>query len=124
MIGWLASAAGALTWSVVMLSWTPASTYTDGTPLPLDKTWTLLEQHPQSCEQTTEGSAPSQGYGYPLSFDVGGLATFTQPVGTTYCYVARTAVWSATPNGFAIASEPVKAEKTLDEAPVCRSCHE
>lgn len=120
----IATLAAALTWSVVMVSWTPASTYTDGSPLPIERTWTLVEQHPQSCAQTTITSAPSQGYGFPVSFDAGGLTMFTQPIGTTYCYVARTVVWAQAPNGLAVSSDPVKIEKDITEAPVCRSCHQ
>lgn len=108
--------------TLVTVTWTPASQYTDGSPLPPERSWTLVEQHPQSCEQTTATSQPIDGLGRLISV-LTPQAVFDQPKGTTYCYIARTIVW-ATSSATAPVSEPVRVNKTVPAGGGCGGCHE
>lgn len=106
--------------TLVTVTWTPATQYTDGSPLPPARSWTLVEQHPQSCEQTTATSQPIDGVGR-LILSATQSGTFSQPAGTCYCYVARTVVWS-TATTTALTSAPVPIQKCT-QTRGCSGCH-
>lgn len=103
----------------VTVSWDPASEYTDGQPLPQDRSWTLIEQVPAPCATVPLG-APIDGFGR-LILSATQSGTFEQPKGTCYCYVARTVVWSD-PVTSAATSAPVPVEKCVPAAG-CSGCH-
>jgi len=103
----------------VTVSWDPASEYTDGQPLPQDRSWTLIEQVPAPCATVPLG-APIDGVGR-LILSATQSGTFSQPAGTCYCYVARTVVWS-TATTTALTSAPVPIQKCT-QTRGCSGCH-
>ena len=107
---------------LVTVTWVPATTNTDGTPLPVGRAWTLVEQHQQDCAQVPDDSVPVDGQARPTSSTVV-AAQFEQPAGTTWCYVART-VALARPQSAAFVSAPMKVNKTTPRAGGCAGCHQ
>lgn len=103
----------------VTVSWTPATSFTDGSPLPAGRSWTLVEQYPVACA-SLGAEAPLDGVGRLISSLIT-TAAFVQPAGSCYCYVARTVVWSD-PVTSAATSAPVPVEKCVPAAG-CSGCH-
>ena len=99
----------------VTVTWTPATTYVDGTPLPFERSWTLVAQYAAGCPADIYG--PVDGVGTPVGV-TRYVTTWTQPAGTCWCYIARTVVWGAT----AVVSAPVEVEHCVPAA-TCAGCH-